>query len=60
MTAPASQAARASASVHLLSAQLHLAPDPDVQDVVDALSDLRDTLQRPVLRVLDGGRNAAN
>jgi hypothetical protein len=59
MTATSSQDARTSASLHLFSAQLRLVDDPDSQDVVQALSALRDALQRPHLRLVQGGRDAA-
>lgn len=55
MTHAASQDALASASTHLMAAQLRLVDDPEYASVLRVLNDVRAELQRSRLRVLPGG-----
>lgn len=55
MTSAASQQSLANASMQILSAQLYLADDPDLEPVVRALNDVRAELGRPRLHVIEGG-----
>lgn len=55
-----SYALRASAGVHLLAAQLALVDDPEAQPLMRVLDEVRVELQRPTLRIIDGGRSAAD
>jgi hypothetical protein len=55
MTEASSQDTRSSASMAIFAAQMYLVPDPEMRGLVDTLSEVREALQPPRLRLIEGG-----